>query len=114
MSEVILTEIKSMLDGIPEDTTDFDDKILSHINGALMSAKRLGLRGDVPLVATKTTTFNDLFTKSEEMVSAIKNFIYIKVKLVFDPPSNDYGIKALERMLKETVFDILEEENDGY
>lgn len=81
----ILDSIKKML-GI-DNSNYFDTDIIIHINSALSSLKQLGAPLTIDQMEIDTTTkWSDIFKK--EQVGNIKTFIYLKVKMLFDPPSS--------------------------
>ena len=97
----ILTSIKKML-GIAEEYTHFDADITMHINSVFMILTQLGVG---PSTGFRINDKNDLwsdFLQSDTIdMEAIKTFIYLKVKLVFDPPTSSATIAAMQEMAKE-------------
>ena len=97
----ILTSIKKML-GIAEEYTHFDADITMHINSVFMILTQLGVG---PSTGFRINDKNDLwsdFLQSDTIdMEAIKTFIYLKVKLVFDPPTSSATIAAMQEMTKE-------------
>lgn len=90
----ILTSIKKML-GIAEDYTHFDQDIIIHINTAFMTLNQLGVGPFEGFsIHDSTSKWND-FT-SETNLEAVKTYVYIKVKLVFDPPSSGIVTDSLK------------------
>lgn len=102
MDKSILTEIKKML-GIPEDDTPFDVDIIININTAISTLTQLGVGPKAGFsVIDKSNTWEE-FVGSEDYVRfiAIKTYIYLKVKQVFDPPTNSAAIEAISNNIKE-------------
>lgn len=100
MVESILTSIKKML-GIPETDTAFDEDILVHINSAFMTLNQLGVGpGDVYSIENSTPTWIDFLTDSV-MYSGVKTYIYLKVKVVFDPPGTSFLLDAMQKQIQE-------------
>lgn len=98
--ESILTTIKKML-GVDEADTNFDIDIIVHINTALMRLNQLGV-GPVGgfSISDKTKTWTEyLGTRID--IEAVKSYIYIRVKLVFDPPTSSTLLEALDSTKKE-------------
>ena len=97
----ILTSIKKML-GIAEEYTHFDADITMHINSVFMILTQLGVG---PSTGFRINDKNDLwsdFLQSDTIdMEAVKTFIYLKVKLVFDPPTSSATIAAMQEMAKE-------------
>lgn len=100
VSDSILLTIKKLL-GIMEDYTVFDEDIIVHINSSLMTLNQIGVGGEKPFLITgKEQNWNEL-SDNIEYLQAIKTYIYISVRLIFDPPSSSYVLTALKEQLKE-------------
>lgn len=116
MNESILTSIKKLL-GITEDYEHFDQDIIIHINSALMTLTQLGIGPSEGFLLTdKTATWNDFVrgnnnaitigfdgTENTELapISALMSYVYIKVKLLFDPPQNSFTIESMNKQAQE-------------
>lgn len=101
----ILTTIKKLL-GIEEDYTQFDPDIIVYINSVLVSLKRLGVGPATGFSITdKSKTWTD-YLGPDIMPGDIQSYMYLKVRLVFDPPSSSSLIDAIERQIKELEWQI--------
>lgn len=100
--ESILTSIKKML-GIDEEYTHFDADIIMHINSMLMILTQLGVGPPEGFVIEDdTSTWVDFIPEANAAkLHAVKTFIYLKVKLVFDPPLSSGVIEAMNRQIDE-------------
>lgn len=95
----ILTDIKKQL-GIEEDYTAFDPDIILLINGVLPTVRQLGVF-DTPFAITgQTETWNDLLGNKDD-IEEIKTYVYLKVKLIFDPPTNSTVLESYKEFCKE-------------
>ena len=98
----ILTSIKKLL-GITEEYEHFDQDIIMHINSALMILTQLGLgKSDGFFVTDETETWNDFL--NGDFISKFegtKTYVYMKVKLIFDPPTSSAAIESMTRMVNE-------------
>lgn len=84
----ILTSIKKLL-GIAEDYEHFDADIIIHINSVLMVLTQLGV-GPVEgfVIEDDSATWNDFVPDTSPVkMSAIKTYVYLRVRLLFDPPN---------------------------
>lgn len=100
MSDSILTSIKKML-GATEDYTPFDDQLLIHINSVLSTVCQLGAGPDVPVkLVTGTETWDEVIGDNP-YIEFIKSYVYIRTKLVFDPPQNSTILNALKEEMRE-------------
>jgi hypothetical protein len=98
--ESILTSIKKLL-GIEESYEYFDSDIIIYINSALMSLAQIGI-GPINgfTISDKTTIWND-FIGDRKDLEAIKTYIYLKVRIMFDPPQIGYLIDAIKDQITE-------------
>lgn len=103
--ESILTSIKKML-GIAEDYDHFDPDIIMHINTALMILKQLGVGPPEGfLIEDDTSTWVEFVNDSIKLES-IKSYVYLRVKLLFDPPLSSAVIESMNRMISELEWRI--------
>lgn len=98
--ESILTSIKKML-GIGEEYAHFDADIIFHINSALMTLNQLGVGpADGYFVTTDEQLWADYLGESKKL-EAVKSYIYLRVKLLFDPPANSTLVEAMKQQIAE-------------
>jgi len=96
----ILTTIKKLL-GIEEDYPQFDTDIIVYINGVLMTLNQLGIGPeDGYAIFSSEETWNDYLGEATN-IEAVKSYIYLKVRLIFDPPSVSSVIDAIGRQIAE-------------
>lgn len=110
MYDSILTTIKNML-GIEEDDKSFDTELCLHINSALGVLRQIGVGPtDGFSIFHDTSVWSD-FTQ-EPYVDLVKEYVFLKVKSVFDPPSSSTAVEAINNMAKELEWRInVEREN---
>lgn len=97
--ESILTSIKKLL-GIDEDTEDFDTDIIMHINSVFLILNQLGVgTSDVFSIKDKYSSWEEFIPDGN--YKAVKSYMYLKVKLLFDPPLTSAVMEAMERQIKE-------------
>ena len=99
MNESILTSVKKVL-GIAEECTSFDSDILMHINSVLMILTQIGIGPIEGFSISDKSTMWDQFTNSKN-VEAIKSYVSLKVKLLFDPPNTTSNMESIERLISE-------------
>ena len=75
----------------------FDTDITVHINTAMMTLQQLGVGPDSGLFITGLSETWDQFFQPGEMLEASKTYIYLRVRLVFDPPSNSFVLSSMEK-----------------
>lgn len=110
----ILTSIKKLL-GITESCTDFDTDIIIHINTVLMTLNQLGVGTEGFQIEDKNAVWSE-FIKSDKL-AAIKSYVHLRVKLLFDPPLNSAIIEAIKESIRELEWRLnvrveLESEDD--
>ena len=101
MVSSILTSIKKLLGGMEADYTHFDSEIIMYINSAFMSLTQLGVGPADGFQITDATTNWDDFVANRLDLGGIKTYIYLKVKLMFDPPQAGVVIAAIQDQIKE-------------
>lgn len=96
----ILNSIKKML-GISEDYTQFDDDIIMHINSVFLNLNQLGVGPESGFsIEDDTAEWTD-FIDDNVKLQAVKSYMYLKVKLLFDPPLSSAVTESMNRMISE-------------
>lgn len=98
--ESILTSIKKLL-GIAEDYEHFDPDIIIHINSAFTILTQLGVGPPGGFSIVDETTMWIDFVPDMSMVESVKSYVYLRVRLLFDPPSSSAVIESINRMISE-------------
>lgn len=100
MNESILTSIKKLL-GITEDYSQFDADIIMHINSVFSTLMQIGIGPKSGFAITgEQETWNDFIGDNKKQQSVI-SYVYLKVRLLFDPPSNSVLVSAINEQIKE-------------
>ena len=116
----ILTSIKKLL-GLDEEYTHFDNDIIMYINSALFRLRTLGVgqivEGETlsPIafkISDKTAVWSDLLEDRDDLES-VKTYVYLKVRLIFDPPQTSFVIEAYNKQLQELEWLINEQAGGG-
>lgn len=99
----ILNTTKTAL-GITVEDTNFDSDLLMHINSALMAVQQLGI-GPIEgfLISSEADDWEDLLGARLDL-EAVKLYIYLKVRLAFDPPQNSFLVEAIKNQITELEF----------
>lgn len=106
MEESILKSIKKLL-GITDEYTHFDTDIMIHINMVFSVLYQLGVGPSFPFKITGDTETWDMFMKTWKTgenrfdIDMVKTYIYLKVRLLFDPPSNSSVAEAFNAQAAE-------------
>lgn len=107
MNESILDSIKKLL-GLEPEYTPFDSEIVTYINSALITLKQLGIGGGFMITGAEET-YADFLT-APSLLPLIKNYIVLKVKIVWDVNSlNSNTLSAYKEQIAELEWRIREE-----
>ena len=98
--ESVLTTIKKML-GIAADYTHFDSDIIVHINSVLMTLNQLGIGPETPASIGSDMDTWDKILGDITNLEAVKTYIYLKVRLLFDPPTSSFVVDSMNRQASE-------------
>lgn len=121
----ILTSIKKLL-GITKECTSFDADLIIHINSVFLILKQLGVGPEKGFSITgEYETWDQFLPEGSENFEAVKSFMHIKVRLLFDPPTSSVVMEAMNRMANEFEWRLNaeaesptngeeENQNDGY
>ena len=97
MTQSILLTIKKML-GIAEEYHAFDLDIIIHINSVFLSLYQFGIGPETPYQITdETQEWSDFQTE----IPGIQSYVYLKVRLLFDPPTNSFLVNSMQEQIKE-------------
>lgn len=100
MSDSILVSIKKLL-GITEEYDYFDADIIMHINMAFMVLYQLGVGPKSPFtIEDASATWSDFMGDSTDL-AGVKTYVFLKVKLVFDPPQSSAAMEAIKQNIAE-------------
>ena len=100
-TESILTSIKKLL-GIEADYNHFDADLIMHINSVLSILTQLGVG---PANGFSITGGNEVWSnfieEDSNSFSLVKSYVYLKVKLLFDPPLSSAAIESTNGQISE-------------
>ena len=100
METSILTSIKKLL-GVAEDYTEFDEDIITHINSVFLNLTQLGVGPEEGFMIEDDTAEWEDFIDYSIQLQAVKTYMYLKVKLLFDPPLSSSVTESINRMIAE-------------
>lgn len=101
----ILDSIKKVL-GFDSTFTDFDLDIIMHTNSFFASLQQLGAGPKTGFVITDNTLLWSDYSDSMVLLSAVKSYITIKDRLIFDPPATSFVIDSFTKMAAELEWRI--------
>ncbi len=106
-NESILSTIAKMILGSfdnsgTEGANPFETDLIIHINSALSTLTQLGVGPKEGFVVTSATeSWEDFVGEKRSDIEMIKSYVYMKVRLMFDPPQNSFLVDSLEKQCKE-------------
>lgn len=118
LEEKILSSIKKLL-GLNDGVTVFDTDIVIHINTVFANLAQMGVgpqNAEGKNIGFKISTGNEVwgdFTANDILIENVKTYVYIKVKMVFDPPTSSALIDAYNAQAKELEWRLYTQEG-GY
>lgn len=95
----ILDSIKQML-GVDTADTNFDRELIIYINGALMVVNQLGVGPSGYSITSKTNTWDEFLLDRTDL-ELVKSAVYLRVRLIFDPPQNSFLVNAIKDQITE-------------
>lgn len=106
-SDSILTSIKKLL-GIAEECDSFDADIIANINSAIFVLSQLGVGSkEGYVVESKENTYHD-FLDDDQLIQQVRMFLYYKVRLGFDPPTNASLLQSFQENIREAEWRMME------
>lgn len=100
MDNGILTSVKLQLSLMPEDDS-FDDELVIHINAAFSVLTQLGVGPKEGFSITGQNETWDDYVVDIVQASMAKQYVYLKVRMLFDPPSNSTVFNKMKEMAEE-------------
>ena len=103
--ESILITIKKLL-GITEEYTHFDQDIIMHINSVFMTLTQLGVGPEEGFsIEDETSNWTDFVSDlTAANLEGVKTYIFLKVRLLFDPPASTAVLESYNRAISEYEF----------
>lgn len=96
----ILTSIKKLL-GIEASYEHFDSDLIMHINSVFMILTQLGVGPPEGFAVEDSSATWDDYISDAAKLQSVKSYVYLKVKLLFDPPLSGIVVEAMNRMISE-------------
>jgi hypothetical protein len=96
----ILDDTKKVL-GYAPDYTVYDEDLIMHINSVFGTLHQLGVGPVDPFEIFGSDEAWDDFTDGDKALNGVKSLMYLKIRLIFDPPAMSFHVTALETQIKE-------------
>lgn len=100
MEESILNSVKKAL-GIGPDYDAFDTDVIIHINSVFSTLNQLGIGPDEGFMIEDADAKWEDFLLNDKRLNSVKTYVYLKVRILFDPPTSGFVLTALQEQTKE-------------
>lgn len=113
MDDGILFTVKKML-GITADYAPFDVDIVTTINMAFLTLHQLGIGPEEGFMISPESgqTWSD-FIGDDKNLQAVKTYVYMRVRLAFDPPASSFVADAMKTQCDELEWRLREQVEIG-
>lgn len=96
----ILNTIKKLL-GIDSEDSSFDIDIMVIINSIIPTLSQIGVGPSNGFIVTSTDDKWLDYINNTINLEGVKTYIYLRTKLIFDPPGNSTVIESLNKNISE-------------
>ena len=95
-----ILELIRKLVGAGDSPGPFDTDILMHINSVFFILTQIGVGPSTGFIATEDTEWKEFLGESVKL-ELVKSYVYLKVRLLFDPPSSSTVIESMNKQIDE-------------
>jgi len=96
----ILDSIKKLL-GIEPNDICFDDEIIININSVFTILAQLGVGPATGFTISDSSSVWSDFIGERIDLELIKTYVYMRVRLMFDPPQNSFLVDSIKKQCEE-------------
>lgn len=100
MDDSILNSVKKIL-GIAADYDAFDTDIIVHINSVFSTLNQLGLGPAEGFMIEDDSAVWEDFLLGDTRLNHVKTYMYLRVRVLFDPPTTGFTLTAMQEQIKE-------------
>lgn len=100
MDDRILPNIKKLLN-LAESYEAFDTDVMLHINSAFGTLSQIGIGPAEGFMIEDAEAVWATFLGDDPRLNSVKTYVYLRVRMVFDPPSTSFVIDALTKQIQE-------------
>lgn len=102
----ILKSVKLALGGSLVSYSDeaFDSNLLMHINSVFVILNQLGVGPKEIFEADKNSVWDEFLVESSSKLRIVQSYMYLRIRLIFDPPSSSFVLDAIREQIKEYEF----------
>ena len=103
VEDSILNSTKKIL-GLDADYDDFDLDVMTHINKVFFDLSQLGIGPAVGYFISGPEDLWEEFLQPGILQNAVRTYVYLRVRLLFDPPNTSFAISAMEKQIEELAY----------
>lgn len=105
--EDILTSVKKAI-GLDEDYRVFDPDLVMFINSTFATLHQLGVGPSTPfsITADSQSCWHD-FIGDDKRINSVKSYVFIKAKIIFDPPQSSFLLDSLKQQADELEWRLM-------
>lgn len=102
----ILKSVKLALGGSLVSYSDdaFDSSLLMHINSVFVILNQLGVGPREIFVADENSEWDEFLVENSAKLRIVQSYMYLRIRLIFDPPSSSFVLDAIKEQIKEYEF----------
>lgn len=100
MNESILETVAKAV-GIGESYDYFNDELIMHINTVLMGLRQIGVGSSESFFITDSTATWSDFLGNDKNFEAVKTYVCLRVRMLFDPPTSSSLMDAMKNQIAE-------------
>lgn len=101
INDSILQTTKKMVNLVPEDDS-FDLDIITDINSVFTVLEQLGVGPEGGFtIASADDVWTDYIPADSKNINAVRTYMALKVRLMFDPPTTSFVLEAINNQIQE-------------
>lgn len=101
----ILSNVKKILN-IDASYKAFDTDIVFHINSVFATLTQLGIGPEAGFMIEDDSTTWDTYLGDDLKLNFVKQYIYLKVRMIFDPPQTSFHLEAMNKQAEQLEWRI--------
>lgn len=106
MADSILNSVKKVL-GLDDEYLVFDSDVILHINSVLSTLNQLGIGPENGYVVEDANTgLWSEFITDDSRLNSVKSYMYLRVRMLFDPPTTSFMLDAMSKQISEMEWRI--------
>lgn len=100
VKDSILGSIRKLVGGVDSTYTHFDDDLIMHINTYLRVLNQIGVGKEGFHITGDSETWDQFLIGADDLDEVV-SYMYLQVKLIFDPPQSGTLIDSMTKIKDE-------------